>query len=189
MSAFTRPLAAALGIAGMMVLAVCLPIGAAVAKDAEPEQAQQQPLKQIALTDKQVEAVIASKPEFDPIFEKMPEGMEEPDAKTMAQLDGVAKKHGFANFSEYDQVTTNINIVLDGFDPQSKKYVGPEAVLKQQIAELQADKKMAPKDKKEALAQLNEALKSVTPLQFPGNAQVVAKYYDKLSQLMSQDQQ
>ena len=53
----------------------------------------------------------------------------------------------------------NISLVLSGFDPATKKYVGAEAVIKAQIAQVQADKKMSAKDKKEALADLNEALK------------------------------
>jgi len=79
--------------------------------------------------------------------------------------------------------------VLAGFDPQTKKYVGDEIVLKKEIAETQADKKMSPADKKEELTQLNEALKSVKPLQFPGNVAVVTKYYDKLAEAMPQGQQ
>jgi hypothetical protein len=34
---------------------------------------------------------------------------------------------------------------------------------------------------------LNDDLKSVTPLQFPANVDVVGKYYDKLSEAMSQN--
>ena len=52
---------------------------------------------------------------------------------------------------------------MAGFDPATKKYVGTEAVIKAQIAEVQADKKMSAKDKKEALADLNEALKTPAP--------------------------
>ena len=46
--------------------------------------------------------------------------------------------------------------MLAGFDPATKKYVGPEAVIKAQIAQVEADKKMSAKDKKEALADLND---------------------------------
>ena len=112
-----------------------------------------------------------------------------PDAKTMASLDGAAKKAGFADYNDYDSVVTNVSLVLDGFDPETKKYVGTEAVVKAQIAQVQADKKMPAKDKKEALNELNEGLKAAKPLQFPDNVKVVTKYYDKLSSLIQQDQQ
>jgi hypothetical protein len=175
---------AALSIAGMSVLTLAAP-GAAFAQQAAP--AAQEAPNQIALSDKQIENVLAAKPDLDAVLAKIPEGAD-PDAKTVALLDATAKKHGFANFAEYDQVDSNIGLVLAGFDPQTKKYVGDEAVLKQQIAEVQADKKMPPADKKEALGQLNDALKAVAPLQFPANVQVVAKYYDKLAQQPGQNQ-
>ena len=82
----------------------------------------------------------------------------------------------------------NISLVLGGFDPATKKYVGAEAVIKAQIAQVQADKKMPAKDKKEALADLNEALKSPPPaIENKGNIDLVAKYYDKLAEALGDD--
>jgi hypothetical protein len=81
-------------------------------------------------------------------------------------------------------------MVLAGFDPATKKYVGVEAVIKSQIAEVQADKKMPPRDKKEALADLNDALKSPAPqIENKGNIELVAKYYDKLADALGNDEQ
>ncbi|MFX8743369.1 hypothetical protein ABTM45_19435, partial [Acinetobacter baumannii] len=77
--------------------------------------------------------------------------------------DAVAKKHGFAGYDEYNNVVDNISLVLGGFDPATKKYVGTEAVIKAQIAQVEADKKMPAKDKKEALDELNTALKTPAP--------------------------
>jgi hypothetical protein len=151
---------------------------------AQPEQPA---VKQIALTDKQIEDSLAANAELSPIIDKLPEDAA-PDPKVLAQLETIAKKHGFASFADYDNVTANINMVLAGFDPETKKYVGQDVVLKKEIADVQADKKMAPAEKKETLSELNAALKSVTPLQFQGNTAVVGKYYDKLSEVMGQGQ-
>jgi hypothetical protein len=53
-----------------------------------------------------------------------------------------------------------------------------------------ADKKMSAKDKKEALADLNEALKQPQPaVQNKGNIDIVLKYYDKLSEALGGDDQ
>ncbi len=152
------------------------------------QQDQQPALKPVALTEKQIEDALAANAEISPIVDKLP-GDAAPDPKILAQLDGIAKKHGFASFGDYDNVTANINQVLAGFDPETKKYVGQDVVLKKEIATVQADKKMAPAEKKETLDELNAALKSATPLQFPGNAAVVGKYYDKLNDAMGQDKQ
>ena len=179
MRAFLRPVLTALSIVCLPMAMAAAPIGAALAQQADaPGQAP----KQMALADKQIDNVLAAKKEMDAILSKLPEGNDQPDPKTLAQLDAVAKKHGLANYGEYDDVSNNISLVMAGIDPQTKKYVGDEVILKQQIAEVQADKKMPAADKKEALSQLNDALKAVTPLQFPANIQLVSKYYDKLAE-------
>ena len=114
-------------------------------------------------------------------------GKRQAGSEDPAQLDAVAKKNGFAGYDEYNSVVDNISLVLGGFDPATKKYVGTEAVIKAQIAQVQADKKMPAKDKKEALADLNEALKSPPPaIENKGNIDLVAKYYDKLAEALGE---
>ncbi|MTV17037.1 hypothetical protein FDV58_15030 [Bradyrhizobium elkanii] len=150
------------------------------AQAAAPAQDQAPPIKQIALTDKQVDGALAAAKEMDPITAKLSKDAK-PDPKIVAQLEGIAKKNGFASYDEYNNVVDNISLVLGGFDPQTKKYVGPEAVLKAQIAQVQADKKMSAKDKKDALADLNDALKSPPPaVENKANIDLVTKSYDKL---------
>ncbi len=84
----------------------------------------------------------------------------------------------------------NISLVLGGFDPATKKFVGAETVLKAQVAQVQADKKMSAKDKKDALADLNEALKSPPPaIENKGNIDLVAKYYDKLAEVLGEGEE
>lgn len=176
MRAFLRPAFVALSLACAPAL-IFAAAGAASAQSAANDQAP----KQMALTDQQVQNLLAAKPDVDAILSKVPEDADI-DAKTMAALDAAAKKHSFAGYAEYGDVDANVGMALSGFDPQTKQYVGDAVVLKQQIAEVTADKKMPAADKKQALAQLNDALKAAAPLQFPANAQVVAKYYDKLNE-------
>ena len=153
---------------------------APAAQAAAPAQDQAPPIKQIALTDKQIDGAIAAAKEMDPITAKLSQDAK-PDPKVVAQLEAIAKKNGFASYDDYNSVVDNISLVLGGFDPQTKKYIGPEAVVKAQIAQVQADKKMSAKDKKDALADLNEALKSPPPaVENKGNIDLVTKSYDKL---------
>jgi hypothetical protein len=154
-----------------------------------PAAAQAPALKQIALTDKQIEQVLAGQKDVDAITDKIPENAK-PDTKIDAQLDAAAKKAGFASYEEYNTVVDNISLVLGGFDPATKKYVGVETVMKAQLAQIQADKKMSAKDKKEALADINEALKSPPPaIENKGNIDLVGKYYDKLAAALGDSQQ
>src|SRR5258707_2455085 len=196
-----RPALAALSAACLALAMSAIPSGdvLAQAKQAPPKQsapAQAAPppaaeapaVKQMALTEKQIQGVLAASKDVDAITDKIPDNAK-PDPKVDAQLDAVAKKNGFASYDEYNSVVDNISLVLGGFDPATKKFVGTETVIKTQIAQVQADKKMSAKDKKEALADLNEALKAPAPaIENKGNIDVVGKYYDKLAAAMSEDQ-
>lgn len=165
------------------------PKQAAPAQAAPPAQQEAPAIKQIALTEKQVESVLAAQKDIDAITDKIPDNAK-PDPKVDAQLDAVAKKNGFASYDEYNTVVDNISLVLGGFDPATKKFVGAETVLKAQIAQIQADKKMSAKDKKEALADLNEALKSPPPaIENKGNIDIVAKFYDKLAEALGEGEE
>jgi hypothetical protein len=201
MREFVRPVAAALSVAGVAVVMAIASAGGALAqaKQAPPKQmapaqaapapAQPPAVKQMALTDKQIEGVLAAQKDMDAITAKLPDNAR-PDPRITAQFEAVAKKNGFAGYDEYNNVIDNISTVLAGFDPATKKYVGTDAVIKAQIALVQADRKMSPKDKKEALADLNEALKApAPPIENKGNIDLVAKYYDKLADALGADQQ
>jgi len=195
MRPFVRPVAAALGIACLATAMAILSTGDALAQAKQqmaPAQAappQQPQLKQMALTEKQIQGVLEAQKDMDAITEKLPDNAK-PDAKVTAQLEAVAKKNGFASYDEYNNVVDNIGLVLGGFDPATKKYVGSEAVIKAQIAQVEADNKMPAKDKKQALADLNAALKAPAPtIENKGNIDLVGKYYDKLAEALGDDQQ
>ena len=100
-------------------------------------------VKQIALTEKQIEASSPPSRRSMRSCRNCPRALTSPIRKSLAQLEGVVKKHGFASYAEYEDVDDNISLVMGGIDPQTKKYVGDEIVLKAQIKEVQADKKMA----------------------------------------------
>jgi len=192
MRKFIRPAATALSIACLAASIAAVSTDSALAQANQqmaPAPAGQPPaLKQIALTDKQIEGVLAAQKDMNAITDKLPENSK-PDPKVIAQLEAIAKKDGFASYDEYNNVIDNISLVLGGFDPATKKYVGSEAVIKSQIVQVQADKKMSAKDKKQALDDLNAALKAPEPpLENKGNIDLVTKYYDKLAELFGDDQ-
>ena len=91
-----------------------------------------------------------------------------------------AKKHGFKDFNDYDEVLGNITLVMTGIDPKTKAFTAPAAAIKQEIADVTANKTIPAEEKKQMLEELNEALDSAQPIQFPGNIELVKKYYDKI---------
>jgi len=180
-----RPVFTALGIACAAASFASVATNSALAQaGGAPPQ-----LKQVALTEKQIDGVIAAQKEMNPITEKLAPNAK-PDPKVLAQLESVAKKNGFASYDDFSNVMDNIGLVMGGIDPATKKYVGSEAVIKSEIAQVQADKKMSAADKKQALDELNASLKMPEPpIQNKGNIDLVTKNYDKLEAVMGQDQQ
>ena len=195
MHQLVRPAIAALAMIGLAASVTALSGSSAFsqAKQAPaPAQAAppaEAPMKQIALTEKQVQGVLDAQKDMDALDGKLPDDPNaKPDPKVLAQLEAASKKYGFASYAEYNSVVDNISLVLGGFDPATKKYVGAEAVLKQQIAAVQADKKMPAQEKKLALEDMNEALKTPAPVvENKGNIDLVTKYYDKLSDALSEE--
>ena len=167
-----------------MALTAALTLGAlsqnVVAQEAtSPDESQ----KQIALTDAQIESFIGAQKEIVPIIAKAPEG-DQPDPKVMEQLEAVAKKYKFANYAEFLDVAENIGLVMSGIDPDTKKYVGPDAVIKKHIAFIDSEN-LAANDKKRQLEELQSKLKSPPePVKFPANIDLVVKNYDKINAAM-----
>jgi hypothetical protein len=171
-------------IAAFSILAAALILGAfsrnVVAQEAtSPDEN----LKQIALTDAQIQSFIGAQKEMVPIVAKAPDA-DKSDPKVMEQVEAVAKKYKFANYAEYRDVAENIGLVMSGIDPDTKKYVGPDAVIKKHIAFIDSEN-LASNDKKRQLDELQSKLKSPPePVKFPANVDLVVKNYDKINAAM-----
>ena len=138
-------------------------------------------VKQIKLTEKQVEGFIAAQKDITAITDKMQGGgADKPDPKVQSDLENAAKKYGFKDFTEFDDVGSNISMIMSGIDPQTKEFSEPQAAIKKEIDEVTADKTLSAADKKQALDDLNAALKSAAPIQYASNIELVKKYFDKL---------
>jgi hypothetical protein len=145
----------------------------------------QGPMKQIKLNEKQIENFIDSQKDMAAIAEKMQGSTsDKPDAKIQAELESVAKKHGFKDFAEYDDVAANIGMVMAGIDPQTKAFLEPQAAIKKEIEEVTTDKTIPEKEKKQMLDELNEALKTARPIEHASNIDLIKKYYDKIDAVL-----
>jgi hypothetical protein len=144
-----------------------------------------QAVNQIKLGDKQVEGFIAAQKDMAGVTEKMQgQASDKPDPKIQAELETIAKKHGFKDFADYDDVAANISMIMAGIDPQTKAFTEPAAAIKKEIEEVQGDKSIPEKEKKQMLEELNEALKTAAPVQNPGNVDIVKKYFDKIESVL-----
>lgn len=166
----------------MIAAAYGLNLGPAVAQSTGQGE---QNFKQVKLTNKLVEGFISAQKDMADFAQKNPaQPSDKPDPKIQAQLDELAKKHGFANFAEFDDVAFNISMVMGGLDPQTGKFTDPVTAIKQEIDDVKKDKSIAEKDRKQMLDELNEALKNTPPLQHPENVEVVKQYRDKIEQVL-----
>jgi hypothetical protein len=147
-----------------------------------PGAATAQEVKQIKLTEKHIQSFIAAYKDMAKVYEGA--NLDKPDPKVEAQAEAVAKKNGFASLAEYDDVSTNISMIVSGIDPQTKKFTEPPEQIKKDIAALKADKSVPEAEKKQELAELEAALKDAKPIQFRENIALVLKYFDKLLPLM-----
>jgi hypothetical protein len=136
-------------------------------------------IKQIRLTEKQVQGFISAQKDMVAITKKM--GLtDKPDPKIQTQLETAAKKQGFKDFDEYDDVAFNISLIMTGIDPQTKKYTEPRVEIQQEIAEITANPTMSAEEKKQVLDQLNQELKAAVPVEYASNIDLVLQYYDKI---------
>ena len=163
-------------IAAAFAVALAYSAGAALAQGA---------VRQIKLTDKHVEGFVNAQKDMTAIAEKIQgNAAEKPDPKIQAELEVIAKKHGFASFAEYDDVAANISMVMAGIDPQTKKFTEPQVAIQKEIDEVTADTSIPEKEKKQMLEELNDALKTAQPIQNPGNVELVTKFWDKIDAVL-----
>jgi hypothetical protein len=146
-----------------------------------------QDLKQMQLTDKQIESFIAAQQDFAPLASKLLEGGEKPDDSLTAELETIAKKHGFASFAEYEDVGANISIVLEGLDRKTGAYTDPVDKMKKELEDIKADSSIPEEDKKLAIDDLNQEIAAAQPLQFKDNIEVVKKHRDAIERLIPEE--
>ena len=144
-----------------------------------------QELKQIKLTDKHIQGLMAAYEDIAKVYDGAESDKPE-DPKVEAQAAAVAKNNGFASLAQYDDVLVNITMIMSGIDPQTKKFTEPPEQIKHEIAALKADKSVPEADKKEGLTQLEAALKNARPIQFKENIALVLKYFDQLAPIMQE---
>ena len=111
---------------------------AALCTPALAQEPKEEPIKQIQLTDAQVKSFIAAQPDLATVAPKLQEAGDNIAPALQTELDGIAKKHGFASFSELDDVAANISIVMAGLDSKSGDFTEPVEALKKELADVTA---------------------------------------------------
>ncbi len=166
--------------------ALALLVAAAAAPLVSHVSAQEPPVKQIQLSEKHVTQLLAAQPDITAVQKKMPANQTGGpiDQKLIDEFETVSKKHGFASFMEYDEVFTNISMIMSLYDPSTDSFIDPKEALRKQMAEVKADKGIPEKERKQILDEMAAAMKTAEPIRFPGNLVLVKKYREKLDAAM-----
>ena len=101
-----------------------------------------------------------------------------------AELDAVAKKHGFRDLAEFGAVGTSIYMVMAGIDSETKTFIDPQMAIKKEIKDVRSDKSIPATEKRNLLEQLDAAFKAAEPIRFPTNIKLVKKHYNMLEVTM-----
>jgi hypothetical protein len=149
---------------------------AALCTPALAQEPKDEPIKQIKLTDAQVKSFIAAQPDLATVAPKLQEAGDNIAPTLQTELDSIAKKHGFASFSELDDVAANISIVMAGLDAKSGDFTEPVEALKKELADVTADASIPDGDKKELMEELNEAINSTPRLEHLENVELVKSH-------------
>src|SRR6266550_1202183 len=85
-----------------------------------PSVAAAQEVKQIKLTEKHLQGLIAVSEDMA----KLSDGANQDklDAELEAQAETLVKRNGFANLAEFDDASSNISMIMSGIDQQTKKF-------------------------------------------------------------------
>jgi hypothetical protein len=175
----------ALSLSLMLGFATFCP--AAAAEEAKPESTQDQSaenLPQIKLTEGQLTGYIAAQPDMMAILPKLEKAGSSPSPELEAELEGIAKKHGFSDFAELNAVATTISIVMAGFDNETGEFTEPLEALKRELAEITADSSIPAEDKKELVEELTAAIRATPPIKHRENVDLVKAHREAIEKAL-----
>jgi hypothetical protein len=159
---------------GLVLAALWLSVTAVSADD----------VKQIKLTDAQVTNFITAQADLASMASKIQAAGEKPDPALQAELEGIAKKHGFTDFAELDDVAANISIVMAGLDAQSGNFTDPVEALQKELEDVKKDESIPEADKKQLVDELSEAIKTTPPLQNKENIDIVKAHHAEIEKAL-----
>lgn len=168
-------------IASLIVcLTLCFATLLAGANAQGPNEA---PVEQIKLTEAQVTSFITAQPDIARLFGQLQKsGGGSPKLK--AELDAIAKKHGFSSFVELDEVAANISIVMAGLNPDTGEFTDPVVVMKQELENVKRDKSIPGEEKEHIVAELIEAIEMSPAVLHPQNIELVRAHRKAIDQVL-----
>lgn len=173
------------------ILAALTGLGLLASSGAAQEQKQdnQQQFRQVKLTEKHIKSFISAQKQLAPLASKLESSADKPDPALQGQVQQIAKSNGFSGVDELAEVGANISIVLAGLDPQTGQFTEPPDLIRKEMEQVKQDTQLSQQDKDQALSDMQEALKTATPLQYKENVALVKKYQKELGEVAQPEQE
>jgi hypothetical protein len=171
LACFRTPLLALAGAA----LGAAIAFGSVSAQQAPAPDAPAE-MTQLRLTEQHIKGFLGAQKDLTAIASKIEAAGDTIDDKLQAEIDQLARKHGFKDFDDFDDVRANIMMVLAGIDPDTGGYTDPVDLIKKDMEAVKADKALSEDDRKQQLEELTEALKEMQPLKYKENIDLVKKH-------------
>ncbi len=143
--------------------------------------------KQVKLTEKKVQGFISAQKQLAPLSSKLEASADKPDPALQKQVEQIARSNGFSTVDELDEVSANISLVFAGLDAQTGQFTEPPDLIRKEMEAIKQDKQMSQEDKTQALTEMQQVLKTATPLQFKENVALVKKYQKQLDEVIGQE--
>lgn len=176
--------AAGAAIFGLGVAVASVPVLLFANPAAAQQPAGATEIKQLKLTEKQVTGFLGAQKDLVAITAKLEAAGDTIDEKLQKELDDIGRKHGFKDFSDFEEVRANVMMVLAGIDPDTGEYSDPIELIKKDIEAIKADKALSEEDRKSQLEEMNDALKEMAPLKYKENIDVVKKYAKQIDEVL-----
>lgn len=143
-------------------------------------------LQQIELTEGHIKGYLKIGPKLVKMFDRIDKANGEPDKKLSEELEALAKEGGFSSFDDLETVVSNITFVMSGINDEDGTFKEPVEVLKEELAETEADKGIKGDEKKQLVASIKESITHTPKLKYAGNVALVQKNFKALAKLFEE---
>lgn len=137
------------------------------------------------LTEARVMNFIAVQKDLAALGEQFKAMGDRPDPALQDKLDEVARRNGFANFSEAEYVRTVISLTMAHLDPGTGIYRNPTAEIEKEIDEVRRDQTLPKAERESILKELIEARNALAPGPYlKENVEIVRKRLKDIEQVL-----
>lgn len=142
---------------------------------------------EVKLTDAHVKGYLKVAKKLPKLFEALDKAEGKPGKKLQNEIKAVGREGGFKSLAEMEEVVATIGFVLSGMD-EDGNFQEPTELMKAELKEIEADKELENKEKKEMVASIKDAIANTPKLNHRSNVDVLKKYLKQLAELAPADE-